>query len=388
MVAGLPNDLHVSAQLASLERALVARASDLALFLVYDRPNRADERPGLVRTYFAQRCVSDLQLEQTIAAFRDVGSYVELFAGERPLLEALASGRLQALPQRLRVVYNGIEGGIAFDGFAPGRKALIPSVADSYGLVCANSNAYACALGRHKFHYFTVLRALGVATPRVWHFRPGHGWAGGRRPPHATKVIAKSTYESWSVGVREDSIFVVDRTADERVAAICADIGQAVTVQQFVAGPEVCVPVVAGPVPLTTPPVEAVLAKAPGDQTAVMTIDDNLAHGGVTYRRFEADAAVESQLRETAIAAFGLLELESFARIDLRVDSDGRGWVIDVGVSPGLSTGSSAYHSFAELGFDHPAFLRAVVAASLGARGLLGQFSRQNSTSGKRKARP
>jgi D-alanine-D-alanine ligase len=366
------DDDAVRMQLSSLERALTARGSDLALFLVYDRPSRAQERAGLARTYFAQRCVSDVQLEQIIGAFRDVGSYVELFAGEQPLIEALTTGRLQSLPHGLKVVYNGIEGGISSDGFAPGRKALIPSVADSYGLVCANSNAYACALGRHKFHYFTVLRALGVATPRVWHFRPEHGWAGGKSPHRDAKVIVKSTYESWSVGVTENSIFVVDGTCEERVASIAAGIGQSVTVQEFVTGPEVCVPVLAAPSHIVTPPVEAVLAKAPGDTSAVMTIDDNLAHGGVTYRRFVCAADVATQLRDTALAAFGVLELESFARIDLRVDPDGRPWVIDIGVSPGLSTESSAYSSFAELGFDHSAFLRAVVAATLGSRGLLG----------------
>ena len=33
-------------------------------------------------------------------------------------------------------------------------------------------------------------------------------------------MIAKSTYESWSVGVTEESVFVVDDTCDERVAAM------------------------------------------------------------------------------------------------------------------------------------------------------------------------
>jgi D-alanine-D-alanine ligase len=366
----LDDDL-VRERLLTLDRRLVERAPDLALFLVYDRPERVAERPGLARAFFAQRCVSDAQLEQTIDAFRSVGAYVELFAGERPLLEALASGRLQAIDRSRRVVYNGIEGGIAFDGFQPGRKALIPAVADSYGLVCSNSNAYACALGRHKFHYFTVLRALGVSTPRVWHYRRSGGWAGRKAPVRDAKVIAKSTYESWSVGVTDDSIFTTDASCEERVAAIADAIGQPVTVQEFVSGPEICVPVFADPEHVVTPPVEAVLAKAPGDANAVMTIDDNLLNEGVTYRRFHHDAEVEQRMLTAAVAAFEILELEGFARIDFRVDDTGTPWVIDVGVSPGLSMGSSAFSSVAELGLEHATFLRAVVAATLASRGLL-----------------
>jgi D-alanine-D-alanine ligase len=354
-----------------LDRAVVARGRDLALFLAYDRPERARERAGLARTYFAQRCVSDDQLEQMVSAFRSIGAYVELFHGERPLLAALADGRLSRLDRRLKLIYNGIEGGIAEDGFEPGRKALIPAVADSYGIPCSNSNAYACALGRHKFHYLSVLRSLGVATPAAWHYRLGHGWAGGRQPPAGTKVIAKSTYESWSVGVTEDSIFRVDAGCDDRVTAIADRIGQAVTVQAFVSGPEVCVPVLAFPEPAITPPVEAVLAKAPGDKCAVMTIDDNLASAGVSYRTYEGGPGVNEQIRRVALATFDSLELRSFARVDFRVDATGKPWVIDVGVSPGLSTGSSAFHSLATLGFDHPTFLRVAVGATLRSRGML-----------------
>lgn len=357
--------------LFALERSLAARGPDLALFLVYDRPRRIEDRPGLARQFFAQRCVSDAQLNQTIEAFRSVGAYVELFDGEQPFLEALAIGRLHEVDRSLKVVYNGIEGGIGEGGFEPGRKALIPAVADAYEFVCANSNAHGCALGRHKFHYFTVLRAREILTPPVWHYRPAYGWAGGRAPPNGMKVIAKSTYESWSVGVTEDSIFVVDDSTVARVAAIAHAIGQAVTVQQFVSGPEICVPVLAIPDRVVTPPVEVVLAKAPGDADAVMTIDDNLEQAAVDYCRFAGSPAVEAQLRASSLGAFEMLELQAFARVDFRVDSGGTAWVTDVGVSPGLSTAGSAFASLAELGFDHPSFLRVVVAATLASRGLL-----------------
>jgi len=200
-------------ELVNVEQRLVARAPDLALSLAYDRPQRAAERPGLERAFFTQRCLSDAQIAQTIDAFRSVGAYVELFEGELPLMEALASGRLQRVDRELKVIYNGIEGGITAGGFEPGRKALVPTLADAYGVICSNSNAYACALGRHKFHYFTVLRSLGVKAPEVWHYRHPCGWVQGRSPAAGTKVIVKSTYESWAVGVTDDSVFVVDESS-------------------------------------------------------------------------------------------------------------------------------------------------------------------------------
>lgn len=360
--------------LLALELALRKSAAELAVFLVYDRPQRVDERPGIARAFFAERCVSDRQLEQMIDAFRSVGSYVELFHGERPLLEALANGRLGAMVQRMKIIYNGIEGGVTFDGFRPGRKSLIPAVADAYNLACSNSDAYACAVGRHKFHYFTLLRALGVPTPRAWHYRVGRGWAGDQVPPDGTRVIAKSTYESWSVGVTEDSVFTVGPSCEERVDAIARGIGQSVTVQEFVPGVEVCVPVFGTPDRFITPPVQAILAKAPGDPDAVMTIEDNLMSGGVTHRLLRASPPVLKALRQVALHTFDLLELSAFARIDFRLDAAEQVWVTDVGVSPGVGTSSSAFCSVAELGFDYQSFVRIVVATTLASLGQLPNF--------------
>jgi len=370
-VAPLSHVLDTGAQrLHDLERALVNRASDLGLYLIYDRPARIDERPGLARTFYVERCVSDAQLERMIDAFRSVGVYVELFEGEQPFLAALIDGRLGSHGRSLQVIYNGIGFGIGPDAFEPGRMALLPSIADSYGMVCANSDAYTCALALHKFHSFVLLRALGVKVPPLWHYRLRSGWLSGA-PPHGTKVIAKSTYEAWSVGVTEESIFVVDDSCEARVTKIAEAIGQPVTVQEFVAGTEVHVSVLACPELLVPSPMEAILEKAPGDRNKVMTIHDNLTKGAVTYRRFESDPDVIERLREAALKVFDILQIRGFGRIDFRVDDDGQAWLIDAAVTPSLDPGEAAPTALAALGFDHPSFMRAVVAATLGVQGLL-----------------
>lgn len=359
------DDDFIRKELRELEARVRSVGPDLALFLVFDRPDRVKQRPGLRRTYFEQRCVSEDLIENLIEAFRAVGAYVELFDGEQPFLDALTSGRLSSIDRRLKVVYNGIEGGISFDGFKPGRKALIPSVCDSYEITFANSNAYACALGRHKFHYFTVLSALGVMTPGVWHYRLGLGWAAGREPEPGTRVIIKSTFESWSVGVTDTSVFTVDDRCEDRVRQVAERIGQSATVQQFVSGPEVCVSVFSGGELLVPPPIEAILTKSPRDGDAVTTIDDNLQAGGVLRERYRGTEETLGRLVDASKKSFDLLELDGFARIDFRVDSAGDPWVTDVGVSPGLAPGGSSFNAVAELGFSYPEFLRLVVGANL-----------------------
>jgi D-alanine-D-alanine ligase len=357
-------------RLRDLERELRGQAGELALFLIYDRPSQVLERPALARTFFAQRCVSDDQLERMIEAFRSLSAYVEVFEGDQPFIAALADGRLHRLRRRVLVAYNGIGSGICPGGFIAGRKALIPLIADSYGVICANSDAYACAVARHKFHCFTILRALGVRTPRTWHYRSPAGWVGGS-PSAGTKVIVKSTFEAWSVGVSEESVFQIDESADQRTRAIAAAIGQPVTVQEFIAGAEVYVPVLSCPELIVAPPMQAVLDRAPGDTEAVMTFEDNMREGSVSYRPFEGPAEVVARLRSEATRVFDALQLQGFARVDFRVDQDGIPWVFDIAVSPGLEYGGASHRSLAQYGFDHASFMRLVVASTLRSRGQL-----------------
>lgn len=349
---------------------MIRQAPDVALFLVFDRPEREAERPGLWRTYFAQRCVSDAYLDAMIGAFRSVGAYVEVFEGERSWIDALADGRLQSLPQQTKIVFNGIGWGIGSDGFMPGRKALVPLIADSYGITCVNSDAHACAVTVHKFHSSLITAELGIRTPRTWNYRSSRGWIEGG-PPHGTRVIAKSTYEAWSVGVTTDSVFVVDDTADDRVASIAERIGQAVTVQEFVAGREVYVPVWSCPERIVAPLMEAGPARAPNDPDAITMIDDSLVEGGVRYRRFEGPAGLTDRLIGEALRIVEVFDLYGLARIDFRVDSDGKPWVFDIAIDPGLAPGNSVFQSLAQYGFDHPSFLRTVIATTLSAKGLL-----------------
>lgn len=358
------------ARLVAIERALVARGDEVALFLVYDRPSRAAERPGLARTYFAERCVSDAQLDQMIRALRTIGAYVELFEGEQVFLAALVRGYVQRLGRPLSVVYNGIGWGIGVEAFEPGRKSLVPAVADSFGLLCTGSDAYVSALTLHKFHSFLVLRALGIDAPRVWQYRIPGGWVDGS-PKSGTRVIVKSTYEARSIGVTDESVFVVDASCDARVALIADEIGQPVTVQEFVSGREVSVPVIACPDTLVLPPMLQVLAKAPHDADAFTTIADSLRPGSLAFTPLEGPASLLAALRASATRVFDTMQMRGVGRIDFRIDNEDTPWVTDVAIEPGWSTTGSAFASFATLGVDYPSFLRMLIGVTFAWAGQL-----------------
>jgi D-alanine-D-alanine ligase len=294
-----------------------------------------------------------------------------LFASEIEFVTAAATDRLDVPGKPRRMVYNGIEGGIGTHAFGPGRKALIPALCDAFAIPCANSNAYACAIGRHKFHYSQILRANGLPVPPTWFYEIEHGWMLGYRPPPGVRVIVKSTYESWSVGVSVKSVFTVGQDLDERVHAISAEIGQSVCIQLFRKGQEVCVPILACPAMMALPPVGTLIARRPGDPEAVMTMEDNLAPGGVRHFRYEgADEATCRRAANLAGQCARVLGLSGLSRMDMRID-EGDIVVFDIGVSPGITEKGSSAASFAALGYDHRRFVQLVFAGNLAARGLI-----------------
>ncbi len=355
-------------RLVALERALRDQAQDLAVFFVFDRPSLVEERPALARTFFAERCLPEIQLKQMTDALHGVGAHAQLFDGHT-FVAALVGGIHHQVNKRLIVAYNGLGYSVGRGAFEPGRKSLVPLLADSYGLLCANADPYACAFTLHKFHCFSILKLFGVNVPKMWHFRPHSGWLGDA-PPRGTKVIVKSNYESWSVGVTEESVFTADESCTDRVHAAAQRIGQAVIVQEFISGPEVCVPVLSCPGPIVSQPMELVLERTSDDTEMFMTIDDNLTDEGISYRPFGGEGGVRAQ--DSARRIVELLDLRGLSRIDFRVDRDGVPWAFDVAISPGIAADGSAFNSLSEYGgFDHAAFIRLVIAATLGAHGVL-----------------
>jgi D-alanine-D-alanine ligase len=360
----MPDFDEVERRLRRLDDSIGAIGSQIALHLVVDRPDRIDERPGLSASAFAERCLTDLEIDRFVEAFRSIGAAVEVFDGEVPFIEAVAARGLRNGTASRHIVYNGLESGTTPDGFAPGRRSLIPAVADAFGLTVIGQNAHACALARHKFQWSTLLRSCGLPVPRTWHFSPRQGWCAGQHPEPGTKVIVKSTYESWSVGVTRDSVFVADDRCTQRVASLARRIAQPVTVQEFVSGAEVSVPLFCDPDRFTTPPIQRVVERAPDDPEQFITLEDNLTQGAVTARPFVSELAAE-RLAEVTTSVFEVLGFDGCARIDFRVSDAGEVWVTDVAADPGVTPLGATTLSVAQIGIDHASFLRAMVGASL-----------------------
>jgi D-alanine-D-alanine ligase len=251
-------------------------------------------------------------------------------------LEGVA-GELRAL--RPAFVFNLVES-------VEGRGRLIhlaPSLLDHLQLPYTGSRTEAIFLTSNKLLGKQLLRAAGVPTPpwSTLHDSP-------RQPlPHGGPYIVKSVWEHASIGLDEESLVWatnpdelrrVFRERQERLAGSCF-------AEVYIDGREFNLALLAdreGPEVL--PPAEMRFEGYPTGKPRLMDYrakwDEESFEYQHTQRSFDfsgEDRGLLENLARIALECWRAFELKGYARVDFRVDQDGRPWVLEVNANPCLS---------------------------------------------------
>lgn len=319
---------------------------DIAVIIVANvKPkNHLEEyEPHSLKTEF----FAENEYEEIITAFRDNGFYVEFHQNENVFFQWYLSGGVQRLSQKHFCVYTAASG-----GKGPGRKALIPAFCNLNGLPITSSNAYVVSLCRHKYHFSQLLHQHGLPVPSTWLFSKHYGWLINRKPPIGTVLLAKPSYESASIGIDYNSRF--QYSDDGILITLSERFDQPITVQQFVKGYEVEVPLVVHKGKVLAPqPIGLTLngEKLLGDK--FLTYDIVYNDGYQFYEFNELGDQVNQKLLTTAIDVATTIGIEGFGRVDFRVTEKGEHFIMDVSTYPHIIRHSSFWHLFKQNGFDY-----------------------------------
>jgi D-alanine-D-alanine ligase len=203
------------------------------------------------------------------------------------------------------------------------------------------------------------MAALGLPTP---------DWCEtGRGLREAPCVIVKACAEHASIGLDAGSVVTGDRAADE-IRSRARRFGTDFFAETFVDGREFNVALLDGAV---LPAAEILFDAFPRGRPRIVDyeakwIEGAFAHAN-TPRRFgfpDADSPLLDALGALARRAWEGFALRGYARVDFRVDRDGRPWALEVNTNPCLSrdAGFAAAAARGGLGFD--AVIAAIVAAA------------------------
>ncbi|HEU4557089.1 MAG TPA: hypothetical protein VFS20_04540, partial [Longimicrobium sp.] len=265
------------------------------------------------------------QANDLIVALKSLGHSVEVIDGAAEFLR-----QLPELGTRVDFVFNEAKG-----LYGPDRKMAIPTLCRIHGIPFLGSDAYAVTLARNKFHTLAVAALVGIPIPTT-----ALALDAAAIPDWETyPAIVKPNYESSSIGITDRSVVTSPGELRDQVAHVLEIYHQPALIQEFVEGVEIQVPVIGN-----APP------RALGTVTLVVTRDERNPHGIVRNEDWVEDRVdfvlcedptIGAQVRELAVRAFRALGCADYARIDFRIDTRGRAYLIEAATHPDIFQDSS-----------------------------------------------
>jgi D-alanine-D-alanine ligase len=231
------------------------------------------------------------------------------------------------------------------------------------------SPAAALALGRDKIRTKYLLQGAGVETARfqVVESLPATAWA------HDWPAIVKPATQDASVGIDQGSVVKSQDQLEARVRYLLDRFGGPVLIEQFIAGREFHVHVIEiDGQPRAIPPSE-IRFESGSDYWPIYTYEGKWNEQSIEYKKTPLDPTVNlpgplaARVNEACIAAYRLVGMRDYGRVDVRVTPDGQPFVIEVNPNPYLNS-LILVEGLKRIGISFAEFILGLVRAALARR--------------------
>lgn len=218
------------------------------------------------------------------------------------------------------------------------REAQVPALCELLGIPYTGSDSATLAIALDKALGKKVLLQHDILTPR---FQLMESPRERISPDMRFPLIVKPNAEGSSKGIGSTS--VVDTEEELRAAVkLCVDrYRQPALVEEYIAGREFTVGLLGDKRPRVLPPMEIRFKK----DTARPVYDYGVKQEWEEHVYYECPAkltdAEQKAIEKIARATFWALDCRDVARVDMRMDNEGRIYVLEVNPLPGLTPGYS-----------------------------------------------
>ncbi len=297
------------------------------------------------------------QRDAVAAALEATGHHVSAF-GCTLNLERLVQSLREARPD---VVFNLVESLGGTDRLMPLPILLLEALRIPY----TGASSTAILATSSKLATKRQLRAAGLPTP-TWYDADEESSAATEAWP--ANWILKPVWEHASVGMEDDAVVTAaDQSAlRDELRLREKRCGRQLFAERFVEGREFNVSLLAGEV---LPVAEIDFSSFPPGKPRIVGQRAKWEKDSYEYRATprsfdfsRKDQALLSQLAELSRACWQLFGLTGFARVDFRVNANGRPWILEINVNPCLSPDAGFAAAVAEAGLSYEEAIQRLVS--------------------------
>lgn len=333
--------------------------SDLRIILLANVVGKTMHKAGKGISNIDIEFFSEQEINELLIGLRENDLYVEVYFDESKFMQDVIDKTIENVDKIL--VFN-----LARNGFGVGKKSLIPAFCDFMQIKHTGSNAYAVSFARNKFHYSKLLSQMNLNGTPSWLYI-NDNWLLNDSPPSNMMVILKPLFECASKGIDNDSImnssdtnfiFILQKKANQ--------LQQPIIVQKFISGYEVEVPIIALSSPLIFSPLGVKMNNSEFLGNTIIKEEDSISY---LYDYYIVKNILGEQKNTELVNAakniFYALGLENYARVDFRIDKEGKFYVTDISTTPYIILHSSFCYIFEQLGYKHKDLLLTIVLSAL-----------------------
>jgi D-alanine-D-alanine ligase len=217
-----------------------------------------------------------------------------------------------------------------------------PAILDSLRIPYTGCGTQAVFQTSNKLLAKKIMRNADISTPD-WIEQDGFG----SQNDNAKTYLIKSSWEHASIGLDEDSLISYTSNAKilREMNRLKEKLGGSCYAEAYIDGREFNIALISGKKGVKVLPIAEMLFMdyAP-DKLKIVDYkakwDANSFEYNNTIRNFdfpEKDANLISSLREIALRCWDLFSLRGYARVDFRVNNNGKPWVLEINSNPCLS---------------------------------------------------
>lgn len=229
-------------------------------------------------------------------------------------------------------------------------------------------NPRGLVLSRDKALSKKLLAYHRIPVPDFAVFRRGRAI---RRPKRLDlPLIVKSLTQEASIGISQASVVSDEDKFIERVQFIHNSIATDAIAERYIEGRELYVGVIGNERLQVFPVWELLFTKMPEDQKRIATERVKWSHRyqkkhGITTGAARISESASSQLRRVAKRVYRTLELSGYARVDIRLNEDGRFYVLEANPNPQIAFGEEFADSAARAGLSYAKLIQRVLTVGM-----------------------